>query len=184
MITEEITIKYLDIILSNVNTVEKFSVQDILKNNSDLDFNKQKERTELIRIQIAVQQLGETYEYFEPIDNRPGIFKLSLEGIKAKELGGHVKYQNSLKKKIWYNENWVGYLIALIVLLFSVYQYFEKSSLKSDYNSLKLKYDSLKYQSQPYKDSVVELKEQIELYKLKTSNDTLQPKNLNDLKTE
>jgi len=51
-------------------------------------------------------------------------------------------------------------------------------------NSLKTDYNSLKYQSQIYKDSIVELKGQIELYKSRISNDTLQTKSLNDLKTD
>lgn len=184
MITEELTIKHLDIVLKISNSVEKFSVLDILKEYGAIDFNKDSERSDFVRLKIAVEQLGKTYEYFENIENRPGIFKLTKVGIKAKEKGGHLKYQNSLKKKTWYNENWVGYLIAIIVLIFSIYQYFEKNSLKYDYNSLKLKYDSLKSQSQIYKDSVAELKEQIELYRTNSLKDTLQTKNLNDLKTD
>ncbi len=179
MIDEKTIIEHLDIVFKNISDIGNFNFSKVLKKGINFDFDDATEEQKIgyNDLHDAVLNFAKAHKYLEPIEHEFFMFSLSEKGIKAKEIGGHLKYENSLKKKIWYNDNWVGYLIALIVFLFSVYQYFEKDSLKS-------KYDSLKSQSEFYKDSVSELKEQIELYKINSLKDTLQTKSLNDLKTE
>ncbi len=178
MIDEKTIIKHLDIVLKNIPDIGYFNISSVLSKGIkyDSDNSTEEQKKWYNNLHDAVLNFGKAYKYFKPIKDDIFMFSLSEKGIKAKKLG-HLKYQKSLKKKIWYNENWVGYLIAFIVLFFSVYQYFDRESLKS-------KYDFLKSQSEFYKDSLAELKGQIELYKTNSSKDTLRTKNLNDLKTD
>lgn len=170
------TEKYFDILLEKIECTEKFSVINILskefrdKKILQNDFNKLCE---------SVERFGFVYEYFEK-DKSDIISRLVLrkEGLNAKKAGGHLKYIKSLKKlnsKKWYNENWVGYLIAFIVLLFSVYQYFDNRSLRYEL-------ESRDFDIVLYKDSLSDMKLLVEKQMKSKSKDTL-PKSLNrDLK--
>ena len=64
------------------------------------------------------------------------IHKINQEGIK--------KYLKRKGKSEWYNQNWVGYLIAFVVFLFSVYQYFDNQTLQNDFDSLKKEYSLIR----------------------------------------
>ncbi|MDV7188616.1 hypothetical protein R3X25_15140 [Lutibacter sp. TH_r2] len=177
MINREIVIKHFDILLENIDDISHFDVNGIMTKYGDFKHDIPKQNMMFRQICESVKRFGKTYGYIDSDPKRPKLFFLSRDGIKAKELGGHKKFQDSLNKKEWYNENWVGYLIAFIVFLFSVYQYFENDSLKNRYDSLESEYDL-------YKDSVVDSKEQFELHKTNSLKDTLQTKSSADLKTD
>lgn len=86
---------------------------------------------------------------------------------------GIESYLKVLNKSEWYNKNWVGYLIAFIVLLFTIYQHFDNRSLTHKFDSLNKQYDSLKLQSGIYEDSVYELKQELQKQKPELKKDTL-----------
>ena len=83
------------------------------------------------------------------------IFDSSSDDLSNKSFNSFNKLEN---KTEWYNKNWVGYLIALIVFLFTVYQHFDNRALKRDFDTLNVEYDSLKLQFDSYKDSIFKLK--------------------------
>lgn len=70
----------------------------------------------------------------------------------------------------WYNQNWVGFSIAFIMLFFNIYQHLDNRSLKNDYNSLKVQYKN-------HKDSIVQLNKKLEAYRIQKRKETLQTKN-------
>ena len=73
----------------------------------------------------------------------------------------------------WYNKPFIGYLIAFIVLLFTVYQHFDNRYLNREVDLLNKKSDSLNNLILTYKDSVYELKQQLEKQKPQLKQDTL-----------
>jgi len=82
----------------------------------------------------------------------------------------------------WYNKPWIGYLIAIIVFMFTVYQHFDNRSLNREVDLLNKKSDSLNNLLLTYKDSVSELKQQLEKQKLELKKDTLSKSYHLDLK--
>lgn len=99
--------------------------------------------------------------------------------MKIKDIKNLIHYQPKVNydelgieasKEKWFNQNWVGFLIALIMLLFNIYQHLDNRSLKSDYNSLKVQYKN-------HKDSIVQLNKKLEAYKMLKRKETLQTKN-------
>jgi len=177
MINKEIIIKHLDILLKNIDDITQFDINGIMTKYGDFKHNIPEQNQNFVRICQSVKRLGKTYKYFDSEKGRPDVYFLMEDGIKAKEFGSHLKYQKSLNENrmtLFQKIYLVGFFIfGVSTILLGV----RNNSLKTDYNSLK-------YQSQIYKDSIVELKGQIELYKSRISNDTLQTKSLNDLKTD
>ena len=102
---------------------------------------------------------------------------LAKSPIKAKKLGGHLKYENSLNEKSldWYKI--IPIILSVLFGLLNVYQKYDYNLLKTDYNSLKTQRDSLKEKLSDKSNKMIVSKE-------KPLKDTLRTKNLNDLKTD
>lgn len=176
-IEEKIIIKYFDIVLLADKKDSFFGIYKILiPKYFKADTSDEKEF--INELWSEIKQFSEFHGYFEFFPN--GNCKLTEKGIVAKEKGGHLKYKKSLTEKPldWYKI--IGLIFTFVFGSSTLFLGFQNNSLKSDYDSLISKYDSVKHQSDFYIDSVVELKEQIELYKLKPLNSTVRTKNLTD----
>jgi hypothetical protein len=90
----------------------------------------------------AIRFLKEN-ELIKPSSNKKYQYHSTSEINKISELGIE-KYLKKKNVSKWYNEPWVGYLIALITLLFAFYQGFQNKTLEKDISSSKLSIDSLK----------------------------------------
>lgn len=153
---KEEKIKYLDIIISNIEDVDLFIPYNILSKKTKI------EEPELGNIEHSVRQFALTYELFEK-NGTGSYFRLTPKGNDLKDSKkGFIKFLKMGNKKPWYNENWVGYLIAFIVFLFTVYQHFENRTLSNQVYILNKKNDSLNIQIETYKNQFFELKESIE----------------------
>ena len=96
-------IKYLDIVLDKVDGTNSFNLSSIISENCSVNEKDNNELAIFLKLCDSVEMLGTTYKYFEKIEYANELFsdfKLSESGIKAKEIGGHLKYQKSLKPKI------------------------------------------------------------------------------------
>jgi len=143
MINEEITIKHLDILLKNIVDVTQFDINSILLTNSDFSPFKENQKNDFTRVCQSVKRMGETFKYFKSEINRPKVFGLTKEGIKAKELGGHLKYQNSLTEKPL---DWYRLIPIILTVIFgSLTIYFAKLNydLKMNQSDVKKENDSL-----------------------------------------
>ena len=78
------------------------------------------------------------------------------------------KYLTSLKAK-WYNEPWIGYIIAFITLLFAFYQGYQNQSLEKDISSSKLSIDSLRNTTLSHKKKLDSLNVRYVLFESKLS---------------
>lgn len=183
MINQELIIKHFDILLNNIDDITQFDVNGIMTKFGDFKHNIPEQKQNFVRICESVKRFGKTYGYFDFDEKRPGLYFLKENGIKAKELGGHLKFQKSLTNKPldWYKI--IGLILTVVFGLSTIYFSKKSYDLKENQSDIIIENDSLKVQVAYYKDSIAELKVQIELYRLKTSNDTLQTKSLNDLKT-
>jgi hypothetical protein len=173
-IEEKTIIKYFDIVLLADKKDSFFGIYGILS-EKHFKTETRDERDFLENLRYEIKEFSEFHGYFEFFPN--GNCKLTEKGLKAKEKRGHLKYIKSLTEKPldWYKIT--GLIFTFIFGVSTILLGVRNNSLKTDY-------DSLKYQSELYKDSVAELKGQIELYKKDSLKDTLQTKSLNDLKTE
>jgi hypothetical protein len=91
------------------------------------------------------------------------------ETLLFKEEGGFANEYKKQNKKTWYNEPWIGYLIAFITLLFAFYQGFQNRSLEKDISSskknvetLKTEIDSLNIQFHSFESQLSDLKIELE----------------------
>jgi len=184
IVDEKTIIKYLDVVILKSKDISRFNAFTTLSDILDFDNKNNDEKNDFFSLTDSVQRIGITYKYFEELENEINIFRLTKEGIRAKEIGGHLKYQKSLKKKPMSNFEIAYLLLTIIIIGFNVYQGFQNKSLRYDFDSLKSQFDSLKHQLENDKDSIVDLKAQVELYKVRSLNDTLQSKNYHDLKTD
>jgi hypothetical protein len=150
------TIKYIDLIIKDIDDFDFFGIDNIvLKHLTPDEKNKKEYYSKLIE---KIVLFGQNNDLFV-LRNKNGGFKLTEKGKRLKLSNKTFNnFQRSENKTEWYNKNWVGYLIAFIVFLFTVYQHFDNRSLKRDYNTLDTQYDSLKSQFDSYKDSISELK--------------------------
>ncbi|NCT15454.1 MAG: hypothetical protein GW774_09315, partial [Flavobacteriales bacterium] len=150
-----------------------FSIYEILIPKY-FKYDTSDERELFQELRRELKEFSEFHEYFEWLPN--GSCRLTTKGLEAKNKNGHLKYLKYINKppksELWYNNSWIGYLIAAIVFIFTVYQHFDNRDLRNNFDSLNKKYDSLKHQSDLYKDSVFELKQQLERQKLKLKQDT------------
>ena len=76
-------------------------------------------------------------------DNNISFLKLTTNGklINKSELFFRID-KKEIKTK-WYNQSWVGYLIAFITLLFAFYQWYANKNIENNIYSLKNRADSL-----------------------------------------
>lgn len=163
------TIKYIDLIIREIDDFDTFSVNNIV-----FDFLKPESKDEkdtFFNLIDEIKLFGKNNDLFVP-RTKDGWCKLTDKGKRLKLSNKTFKnFQKTENKSEWYNKNWIGYLIAFIVLLFTVYQHFDNRSLKREYDSLDKRYDSIKFQFDDFKDSLSELKqEDTETKQLKVSD--------------
>ena len=88
--------------------------------------------------------------------------KRVTEHLASQEIEKAKSRQLDMKFKAWYNQPLIGYLIALIVFVFTVYQHFENQALTNQVDSLKKERDSLNIEVQTYKNQFLNLTKEIE----------------------
>ena len=154
--TNKIVIKYFDFVIKNIDSPLGFPL-----NNTIFDLfnpNTPQERNDFLKLCSDIKDFGEINKYWEQFgkdSGNGGYFKLTDKGLELKKFGkGHLKFEKSKSKTKWYNENWIGYVIAFIVFVFSVYQYFDNRSLKNEFENLKNQYEI-------YKDSTYQLNKEL-----------------------
>lgn len=102
--SDKIEIKYLNLVLSNIEDITSFNVWTLLKDEEDFDFELATEelKQEMLDLSSRVERLGVIYKYFDKVDHFE--YRLTEKGIKAKELGGHEEYEKHISKKPldWY----------------------------------------------------------------------------------
>ena len=165
------TIEYLDFVLSKITDISNFIVWNILKTESaEFDFDNATEDDKHLMLDESrkVADLGITYGYFIKISHVE--FRLTDKGIKAKELGGHLKYQKSTKKTPLNLYQKIQLPFFILFGLFGMYKVFQPSVSVSDFDKLNYRLDSL----------ILENGKKI-IPKTKLLNDTLQPKNYLDV---
>ena len=162
-------IKYIDLIIKNIEDFDSFSVNNIV-----FEYLKPESKTEkdsFFKLIDDIKLFGKNNDLFIP-RTKDGWCKLTEKGKKLKLSKNSFKsFNKSHDKKKWYNENWVGYLIAFFVFLFIVYQYLDNRSLKNEYENLNTQYEI-------YKDSIYQLNKELEKQKLTKLSDTLRTKKL------
>lgn len=164
-------IKYIDLIIKDIDNFSCFSVDNIIRKH--LDNEQKKDKRIYSNLIEKIVLFGYNNDLF--------VTKNTLGESELTERGKRLKLSNKTFKKFQKTENvskifnkpWIGHLIAGIFLIFTVYQHFENRALKKDFDSLNKKYDSLEYQSVLYKDSVSELKRQLDKQEPKLKKDTL-----------
>ena len=154
--TDKEIIKYIDLLIKDIDDFDAFSVNNIIFEYLKPESKDEKES--FLNIIDEIKLFGKNNDLFVS-RTKDGWCKLTDKGKKLKLSNKTFKnFHKSENKSEWYNKNWVGYLIAFIVFLFTVYQHFDNRSLKRDYDILNTQYDSLKIQFDFYKDSISELK--------------------------
>ncbi|WP_323028569.1 hypothetical protein [Gelidibacter japonicus] len=172
------TIEYLDFVLSKITDISNFIVWNILKTEStDFDFDNATEDDKHLMLDESrkVADLGITYGYFIKISHAE--FRLTDKGIKAKELGGHLKYQKSAKKTPLNTYQKIYLPFFILFGLLGIYKVFQPTVPVSDFHKLKTDFDTLNSRF----DSIVKSTSKPTLELL---NDTSQTKNFRDLKND
>ncbi len=135
------TIKVLDIVIDDIENVLYFSIKEILASHREYNAHEQG------YLFVEIKSLGEIYDLFKYIDDTDGLYRLTEKGIELKKFRkGFREFKKSLKPKPkkWYNQSWIGFLIAFITLIFALFQGSQNHTLKNDISSLKKSVDSLK----------------------------------------
>ncbi|TVZ23509.1 hypothetical protein JM84_2437 [Dokdonia sp. Hel_I_63] len=154
--TDKEIIKYIDLLINDIDDFDTFSVNNIIFEYINPE-SKEEEESFLNKID-EIKLFGKNNDLFVPI-TKDGWCKLTEKGKKLKlSKKSFKKFQKLEKKSEWYNNNWVGYLIAFIVFLFTVYQHFDNQSLSRENKILNTQYDSLKIELDFFKDSISNFK--------------------------
>jgi hypothetical protein len=161
---KEKVIKFIDWLIDDIENVEYFNIKDFINKYKDISEHEKG------YLPLSIESVGKTYSLFENTLDSDGWFKLTEKGIKLKESGKSLSVYEQSQLTKWYNENWVGYSIAIITLIFAVYQWNENRELESDFllldlklDSLNTQYDSLNAQHASFQTEFFELKKEIEL---------------------
>jgi hypothetical protein len=155
-------VKYLDIVVSNIENTEMFDIEDILY--------KLPESSDTFReVAYVIKSFGIKNELFSEIIATKGSswYKLTLKGEKLKSFKkGFEKFEKSLKKTplTLYQK------IHLSITVFSLIGTLAFSYLTLDY---KKQNKILNTEKTNLKDTINKLKSKIELYKVSSLNDTL-----------
>lgn len=154
--SEKEKIKYLDLIIKNIENFEAFSVKNIIYDY--LKPNSQSEKESFFKIVEEIKLFGKNNDLFVSISTESWC-KLTEKGKRLKLSGKSFKnFKKSDSNSEWYNKNWVGFSIAFLALLFNIYQNSQNVTLKREYNQINTKYDSLKTINKSLYDSISMLK--------------------------
>ena len=178
--TDKEIIKYIDLIIKNIEDFDAFSIKDPVFDQLKPETKDEKEY--FFELIDQIELFAKNNDLFIR-RNKGDWFKLTDKGKRLKISNKSFKhFDKSENKNEWYNKPWVGYLIAAIVFIFTVYQHFDNRSLNREVDLLNKKSDSLNSLFLTYKDSVYELKQKLEKQKLKLKQDTLSKSYHSDLK--
>lgn len=131
-------IKYIDLIVKSIEDYEMFSVNNIVFELLKPETKEQKEAFHEFIDQIKL--FGRNNDLFvaKTID---GWCRLTEKGKRLKKSGKSYKsFTKSENRNKWYNENWIGYAIAFLVFLFSVYQYVSNRALRTENEKINAQY--------------------------------------------
>ncbi len=170
-------IECLDAILIEIKDITNFNVHRILSEHLNYNFDNETDENRHYFNELGgtVSRLGITYGYFETFNNsNPTALRLTDKGIKAKEVGGHFKYEKHLKKSPLNTYQKIYLSFFVIFGLFGIYKVFQPTVDISDFQKLKTDFEALNSRF----DSIVKLTSKSIMQK---SNDTLQAKNSDDL---
>ena len=144
--TDKEILKYIDLIINKIVDFNLFNINNIL-----FEYIKpktKKEKDDFVELIETLKLFGKNNNLYKGID-KGGWHKLTEKGKKLKlSKKSFRSFEKSFSRNDWYNDNWIGYVIALIVLFFSIYQYVDHRSLKKQYDALKNKYEN-------YNDSTI-----------------------------
>jgi hypothetical protein len=122
---KEKVIKFLDLLIRDIENVEYFNIQEYINRFRGIDDH------EKAYLPHSIESLGKTYGLFEATLNTEGWFKLTIKGIQLKEYGkGLNKFERRLKRKLSLFEQ-VSIFFFVIGFLFGVYQYQRNQSLEN-----------------------------------------------------
>lgn len=122
---KEKVIKFLDLLIEDIENVEYFNIKDFINKFRDIDDHDK------AYLPHSIGELGKTYGLFEDTLNTEGWFKLTPKGIELKESGnGFNRFNRKLKRRLSYFEKWSIFLF-LIGFLFGVYQNHMNNSLEN-----------------------------------------------------
>ena len=156
--------KYIDLIIKDIEDYDSFNVNNIVFEYLKPESNE--ERESFHNLIDSIKQFGRNNDLFVT-RTKDGWCKLTEKGKKLKLSGKSFNsYTKSENKNKWYNENWIGYLIAFVVFLFSVYQYVNNRSLKTENEKLNSQYEI-------YKDSTDQLNKELQKQEQKSFSETV-----------
>ncbi|QCE40230.1 hypothetical protein [Psychroserpens sp. NJDZ02] len=160
--TEREIINHIDLLFKKITDFNAFSINNILFEELKPD-EKNKDNVKTFQIIIKETKLFGLNNNLFKLYNDNEWYSLTEKGKELKlSKKDFIKFSNGINKTKWYNDNWIGYVIALIVLFFSVYQHFEKRTLSSKVDSLKKERDSLNNQIEFHKIANYNLKLKLE----------------------
>lgn len=134
--------KYFNLLISKIKNPREFNVLRTLNIELNVLNLEPKEKDKFAE---SISNFGIDKGFIDVINTSTGWYKLTDKGIKLKSSKLSLqKFLSKELKKEWYNENWIGFAIAFIVLLFSIFQYFDNQSLISERNFLKSQLDFCK----------------------------------------
>lgn len=133
MSKKEVT-KFIDLIIKDIADFDCFDIDKVVRENLDSKEKNKKEYFSKLIDNIVL--FGNNNDLFVS-KNKHGWFSLTEKGKRLKQSNKTFKkFQKSENKSDWYNKPWVGYLIAAIVLIFTVYQHFDNRSLNREVDLL------------------------------------------------
>lgn len=160
-------IDFLDLLIDEVckpnvfNVTAKYLLENKVLNKTQIN--------DFPRLVGILKESGKV-EVIDILFGNPLSIRKNEKTLHFQKIGG---FKNEFKKqnlKTWYNEPWVGYLIAFITLLFAVYQGFQNHSLEKDIFSSKLNIDSLRNEVLSHKKKLDSLNVQYLLLKSQFSD--------------
>ena len=137
-------IKYLDIVIKNIENTEMFVIENILSKETKLSFDEINE-IELDLISFGSKDKSNLYELLNPENKSTRWLKLTEEGEKLKSSEkGFEKYKKNLEKTPMTKfEKW-SLLLIILTIIINLIQWNYSSTLKSDLESCTSELDSLK----------------------------------------
>ncbi|MFS4484381.1 hypothetical protein ACKGJY_15285 [Hyunsoonleella sp. 2307UL5-6] len=180
MIDEKTKIENFDILLKNIDDIGSFNISFTLEKGLGINADNL-EREKLgwfLDLTNAIENFGMAHRYFE--ETYPVTYRLTEKGIKAKDLGGHLKYKKSVNKTPLTLYQKIYLPIFILFGLLSVYNRFFPAVSKSEFQNLKTEFQNTNYRF----DSLIDENTKKTSAKIKLLNDTLQTKNSGDLKND
>lgn len=134
--------KYFDKLIFKIKNSREFNVLKTLKSEIDVLNLEPKPKNDLAK---SIADFGINRGLVDVINSSTGWYKLTDKGLRLKQSNLTLnKFLKKESKSKWYNENWIGFIIAFIVLLFSVFQYFDNRTLAYERDFAKSQLDSCK----------------------------------------